>query len=216
MISLSIPCLSAQTSAPGGIHHVRVETRLTDLVDALERIEDGDNGSRPRSSDQMRTALVSMLLSDNDLSRCITAISRTVDDGAHEDFDTPAIAAIVDAVRMLARYPEWEEFAAGLRTIRDVVGVNPSDVERETNTRRLLCDAEQEAAALRGQVATLTRERDEARAHLIATRDLIWSKDIPSPTTSEYREWHENCQRFMGFIEQFTHRDTAPTPGAQA
>lgn len=170
MISISIPCLSSQSSIVGGILHQRVETRLTDLVAALESIEDGENGSRPRSPEQMRTALVSMLLSDNDLARCITAISRTVDDGAHEDIDAPAIAAIVDAVRVLARHPEWDEFAKGVRKVRDVVGVNPADVARETNTRALLCDAESKLAALLGQIATLTRERDEARADLDALR----------------------------------------------
>lgn len=30
----------------------------------------------------------------------------------------------------------------------------------------------------------------------------IWGKDIPSPTTPEYREWHENCQAFMKFIRE--------------
>lgn len=32
-------------------------------------------------------------------------------------------------------------------------------------------------------------------------RHQIWSKDIPSPTTPEYREWHENCQKFMKHID---------------
>lgn len=36
---------------------------------------------------------------------------------------------------------------------------------------------------------------------LLSTREMIWNKDIPSPTTPEYREWHENCQKFMKHID---------------
>ena len=33
-------------------------------------------------------------------------------------------------------------------------------------------------------------------------RHLIWEKDIPSPTCSEYQEWHEACQSFLSFIDR--------------
>lgn len=44
-------------------------------------------------------------------------------------------------------------------------------------------------------------EAQRLRAALRDVRELIWNKDVPHPTTPDLREWHENCQKFMKFID---------------
>lgn len=175
MISITIPRSDSVLSVRHG--EIHIETRMTDLVTALESIEDGDNGSRPRSSDQMRVELVSMLLSDNNLARCIEAISGILTDGTHEDLDAPAIAAIVDAVRVLARHPEWKGFGSALDTIRSVVGMSMSDVAREVNVRELLVEAITERDNLRGALSRVEAERDGLRAMLKSLVEAVDEAD---------------------------------------
>ena len=57
-------------------------------------------------------------------------------------------------------------------------------------------------------IERLCNERDRfqeeawtLRESLVSVREMIWNKDVPHPTTPEYREWHENCQKFMKFID---------------
>ena len=214
-ITLKLPARYA-TVRPGPLGGVEVlidHLTLSSLADALNAMEhnDTDPGERRMNADQCRDALLREVLHSWTTRELIGA-------------RIPGVLELADLLH------ECRETLSKFRPVEFLLKSGPLDTEaafaqcvekiREQSAQLAGAAAMQdmmtrEAFEFKAQVAALTRERNEARAHLIATRDLIWSKDIPSPATPEYREWHENCQRFMGFIEQFTHRDTTPTPGAQ-
>lgn len=88
---------------------------------------------------------------------------------------------------------------------RDCYGPFVADCDQFTKTvdpnRRLSYEAIKANTKLIASAPTLLEERDRFRESLESLREMIWSKDIPSPTTPEYREWHENCQKFMRHID---------------
>lgn len=61
---------------------------------------------------------------------------------------------------------------------------------------------------MEAKIERLSNERDRfqkeawtLRESLVSVREMIWNKDVPSPQTPDLREWHENCQKFMKFID---------------
>lgn len=54
------------------------------------------------------------------------------------------------------------------------------------------------------------------KAKLHALRDLVWDKDIPSPTCPEYREHHEDIQCILRRIDAILQATACPRCGAAA
>lgn len=50
-------------------------------------------------------------------------------------------------------------------------------------------------------IEDVKKDRDFYRNALVMVRNKIWSKDIPSPATPEYIEWHAACTDFMAMID---------------
>jgi len=51
-------------------------------------------------------------------------------------------------------------------------------------------------------VPAIKKENKRLKAEIKNLRDLVWSFDIPHPTTPEYRELHEKMRRILKFIDK--------------
>lgn len=190
-VTLKLPARYA-TVRPGPLGGVEVlidHLTLSSLADALNAMEhnDTDPGERRMNADQCRYALLREALHSWTTRELIEA-------------RIPGVLKLADLLH------KCREALAKFRPVEFLIKSGPLDTEavfaqcvekireqaRELVGVGAMQDAmTQEAFELQAQVATLTRERDEARADLADCRQSLWMfTDDPAKTT--------------------------PTPGAQA